>query len=198
MCHLHSFHDGITTTCYTQRALYLRRSSLRSQQGTATPHILPEWRKSIYVSVGFYPAHNYQPLFEFGGTRILPLVLPAEYVKILAQRLPSPVDAMCRNEGFVWRSEGKDFIIHSTKAYRTARFTHYKHWISLKLPELRTLQYIHHMIMNQLFMYTNALGDVHSYVNTTITSCDYIEPAPTASKSIIYRQLFDELKSPTY
>ena len=47
-------------------------------------------------------------------------------------------------------------------------------------------------------MYTEALGDVRAYVNTTMASCDYIEPPLTASKSIIYRQLFDELKSPVY
>ena len=47
--------------------------------------------------------------------------------------------------------------------------------------------------MNQLLICTEALGDVHAYVNTTMTSCNYIEPAPNASKSIIYRQLFDEL-----
>ena len=47
-------------------------------------------------------------------------------------------------------------------------------------------------------MYTEALGDVHSYVNAAMASCNYDEPAPTASRSIIYRQLFDELKSPVY
>ena len=47
-------------------------------------------------------------------------------------------------------------------------------------------------------MYTEAVGDVHTYVNTTIASCNYIEPTPTASKSIIYGQLFDELNSPVY
>ena len=51
------------------------------------------------------------------------------------------------------------------------------------------------MVKNQLFMYIEALVDVHAYVNTTMASCNYIEPAPTSS---IYRQLFDELKSPVY
>ena len=41
ICHLHSFHDGITTACYTQRILHLRRYSLRSQHGTATVRLLP-------------------------------------------------------------------------------------------------------------------------------------------------------------
>ena len=54
------------------------------------------------------------------------------------------------------------------------------------------------MVTNQFFMYTEELGDVHAYVNATLASCNYIEPNPTASKSIIYRQLFDEFKLPVY
>ena len=45
-------------------------------------------------------------------------------------------------------------------------------------------------------MYTEELGDVHAYVNTTMAFFNYIEPPSTAPKSIIYRQLFDDLKSP--
>jgi hypothetical protein len=85
------------------------------------------------VSVEFYPAQNYQQLVEFGGTRLVLLVLPAEYVNIVAESA-----------------------------------------------------YIFYMITNQMFMYTEALGDVHAYVNAAIASCNYVEPAPTASKSIIY------------
>ena len=42
------------------------------------------------------------------------------------------------------------------------------------------------------------IGDVHAYVNTTMTSCDFIEPPNPTSKSIVYRQLFDEIKAPIY
>jgi len=71
--------------------------------------------------------------------------------------------------------------------------------VSLKLNERRNLLYIFYMIMNQLLMYTEeALGDVHVYVNVAMVSSNYVEPAPTSSKSIIYRQLFDELKSPVF
>jgi len=129
-------------------------------------------KKSRYVSFGFYPAHNYQPLVEFGETRILPLVLPADYVYIVVERLPGLVEAMCWHERFVWRSEDKVFKMNSTGWYRISRFTHDKHWISLKLHEMRTLQCIFYMITNQLFMYTEALGDVHAYVNTTMTPCN--------------------------
>jgi hypothetical protein len=119
-------------------------------------------------------------------------------VNIVAKRLPGRIEPMCRNESFVWRSEYKVFRMHSTGSYSIAIFTHAKHWISLKLHELPALQYIFHMITSQLFMYTEALGDVHAYVNAAIASCNYIEPTPTSSESIIYRQLFDELQSPVY
>jgi len=87
----------------------------------------------------------------------------------------------CVGTNAVWRSEDKVFRINSTGSYRIARFTFDKHWISLKLHKLRNLQYIFHMITNQMFMYTEALGDVHAYVNAAMTSCNYAEPVPTAS-----------------
>jgi hypothetical protein len=52
------------------------------------------------------------------------------------------------------------------------------------------------MIRNQLLMYAEASGDVLSYVNAAMTSDNYIEPAPTAPPHVLYRQLFEELKSP--
>ena len=152
--------------------------------------------KSKYVSVGFYPAQNYQPLVEFKGNKLLPLLLAAEYVTILAERLADLVEAMCQNEQFQWRSEDKVFRVNSTGSYRVARFTLDKHWISFKIHELRNLLYMFYMITNQLLMYTEALGYVQAYVNDAMASDSYIEPAPTASRSIIYRQLFEELKLP--
>jgi len=50
----------------------------------------------------------------------------------------------------------------------------------------------------QLTIFTEAMGDIHAYVNTQMTSCNYVEPHITSFKSIIYRQLFDVLKSPVY
>ena len=152
--------------------------------------------KSRYVSVGFYPAHNYQPLVEFGGTRLLPLIPPVRYVNIVVERLPGYVETMCLNEHFVWRYEDKVFRMNSTGSYMIARFTLDKHWISLKLPELRSLQYIFYMTTNQLLRYTEELGDFQAYVNAAMASGNYFEPATTASKSFIQSQMFEELKSP--
>ena len=45
-------------------------------------------------------------------------------------------------------------------------------------------------------MCTETLSDVQSYVNAAIASDNNVEPAKTASRSVIYLQLFEELKSP--
>jgi len=94
------------------------------------------------VLVGFYPAQNYHRLVEFGGTKLLPLVLTAEYVTILAERLPGLVEALCQNEQCQCRSEDKVFRVNSTGSYRVARFALDKHCISFKLHEVRNLLYI--------------------------------------------------------
>ena len=73
------------------------------------------------MSAGFYPAQNYLPFFEFGGTRRLPLVLIAEYVNIVFERLAGLVETMCLNEHFCWRSLDKVFRMNSTESYRVAR-----------------------------------------------------------------------------
>jgi hypothetical protein len=52
------------------------------------------------------------------------------------------------------------------------------------------------MVRNQLLIYTEELSDVQSYVNAAMASDNYVEPSPTASAYIIYRQLFKEPKSP--
>ena len=106
------------------------------------------------------------------------------------------VETMCRNENLHWSSEDKFFKINSKGSYRIARLTLDKHWIFFKLHELKNPQYIFYMITNQLLMYTEALDDVQAYVNAAMASGKYVEPAPTASRSIIYSQLFEELKSP--
>ena len=80
--------------------------------------------------------------------------------------------------------------MNTTGSYRVARLTLDKHWFSFKIHELRNLLYIFYMIKNQLFMYTDALSDVQAYINAAMASETYVEPAPTASRSIIYRQLF--------
>ena len=35
--------------------------------------------KTRYVSVGFYPSRNYQPLVEFGGPKLKPIILTHQH-----------------------------------------------------------------------------------------------------------------------
>ena len=53
-------------------------------------------------------------MVEFGGTGLLLLELAAEYVAVLAERMPGLVEVMCQNEEFQWRSEDKLFRVNST------------------------------------------------------------------------------------
>jgi len=52
-----------------------------------------------------------------------------------------------------------------------------------------------HVVQNQLNVYTVSLPDVLVYVTVALTSTNYVEPAPNASKHIMYPQLLKELKT---
>ena len=56
---------------------------------------------------------------------------------------------------------------------------------------MRNLVYLFYMIKYKLLMYTEALSDVEAYVNAAMAPDNYVEPAPTASRSSIYRQHFE-------
>lgn len=48
--------------------------------------------------------------------------------------------------------------------------------ITLKLPELRYLNNIMHIVQIQLALYNSALTDVMTYAMTALASTDFIEP----------------------
>ena len=50
-------------------------------------------------------------------------------------------------------------------------------------------------VHNQLTLYTNALPDVLKYVVTALSTTAYVEPESTASRHILHRQLFEQLKT---
>jgi len=50
--------------------------------------------KSKYVSVGYYPARDYQPLAEFGGTKKLPLLLNVQQLQTMAENIAALCDAV--------------------------------------------------------------------------------------------------------
>jgi len=73
---------------------------------------------------------------------------------------------------------------------------HGKH-IAFKLQDLRYLDNIMYIIVNQLKRYNNAQSDVMTYAMSAMASNDYIEPLPTYSKNILYPQPYEELKNLT-
>ena len=52
-----------------------------------------------------------------------------------------------------------------------------------------------HVVHNQLNSYIEALPDLMTYVISALSSATYVEPASTASRLILYPQLFEELKT---
>ena len=149
--------------------------------------------KTRYLSVGFYPTQNYQPHVEFGGPNIKPLILEDQHVTTLSECLPRICASMCDDEQFAC-SDGI-FRLTTTGSYRKARLYKDKHYITLNFQDLRYLNNMFHVVYNQLSSYIEALPDLMTYVISALSSATYVEPASTASRHILYPQLFEELKT---
>jgi hypothetical protein len=65
-----------------------------------------------------------------------------------------------------------------------------KNILALKFQELRNLQYMFHIVQNQLNLYITALSDLMTYVISALRSDTYVEPAANASNLILYPRLF--------
>ena len=153
--------------------------------------------KTKYISVGFYPSRNYQPLVELGSPKVTPIPITDSHVRTLAEHLPSPLDALWRNEFF--NVHDCDFCMHSASPYKTTLLStgakKNRRTIFLRLSEFRYLTYIFPLVQNQLAKYTEAMPDVMSYVLKALTSTTFIEPSPSANKDIFCYQFFEELKT---
>ena len=143
------------------------------------------------MSVGYYPARDYQQLAEFGGAKKLPLLLNAPQLQTMADNFAALSDALYRNEHYK-KTDG-NFKINTTGSYRVARVYLSKQYVTFTHEELRNLAYIMYMIQNQT-TYMAAMTDVIAYIGTVHSSSTYVEPSSTADKSINYYQLFEELK----
>jgi hypothetical protein len=77
--------------------------------------------KTKYISVGFYPGRNYQPMVEIGSPKSTPIILTHQHVKTLSQQLAAKVDALWRGE-FYNVLEG-DLAMHSISSYNTAELS---------------------------------------------------------------------------
>ena len=57
------------------------------------------------------------------------------------------------------------------------------------------MMYMFHVVHNQHIIYLRALSDVVTYARAAQQSTGYVEHATSASKSILYSQLYEELKT---
>ena len=153
--------------------------------------------KTKYISVGFYPARNYQPCVELGGPKSNPIVLTDQHVQTLAEHLSPQCEALLRCD-FYTVQDG-DLAMHTKSPYKTAVLSigDKKHRKStfFKLNDLRYLSYIFYIVQNQLKIYTEAMSDVMNYAVSALSSVSFVEPSANANKNILYYQLFDELKA---
>ena len=153
--------------------------------------------KTRYMSVGFHPAKNYQPLFEIGSPKQNPILLTDHHVQILAEHLTAQFDALWRDDFYNVRDG--EFTMPSSTPYKTAILTvgekKNRKSVFLKLQELRYLTYIFPIVQNQLTKHREAMADVMNYVLSTINSTAYVAPSPTAYRNILYYQLFEEIKT---
>jgi len=100
---------------------------------------------------------------------------------------------MCGNEQYVCKYGA--FRLNTIGTNGVARLYLEKQYISLRIADLPYLREMFHVVQNQLNEYTLCLPDVLSYVTVTLTSPNYVEPAPNSSKHIMYSHLFEELKT---
>ena len=111
--------------------------------------------KTRYISVGYYPSRNYQPLVEIGTPKQHPILLTDHHVSTLAEHLPAQADALWRDEFYTVRDA--DFSMHSATPYKTAILTldvkQNMKSVFVKLQELRYLTYIFPIVQNQLAKY---------------------------------------------
>ena len=149
--------------------------------------------RTKYVSVGFYPARDYQPLVEFGfvkKNKTTVLVLADQQVAALAAILPGVCESMCANEPYVHKDG--DFKV---TARGIARMYLHNRYINLTQNEIRHLSRIFHIVQKQLDVYVNAMADVLTYATAALSSTAYVEPSPCASRLVAYPQLYEELKT---
>jgi len=81
--------------------------------------------KTNYMSVGFYPSREYQPLVEFGAFRrggSKSLILTDEQFAALADFLPAIRDSMCvGGDRVIIKRESAIFCLHTPKRHGSAR-----------------------------------------------------------------------------
>jgi hypothetical protein len=109
------------------------------------------------MSVGYYPARNYQPFVEFGSAKKMPLLHNDQHLQTMALHITALCAALC-NEYYLGKDG--DFRMNTTGSYKVARVYLGKQYMSFTLDELRHLSYIMYIIRNQMTFYIAANADV--------------------------------------
>ena len=145
--------------------------------------------KTKYVSVGFYPARDYQPLVEFGAIRrggSKSLILADKQVAALADCLPAIRDSMCvGGDRVVIKCEGGNFRLQTPKRHGSARLFVGTEYLSLTQPDMNYLLRVFPILQQQLRDYIIALPDVLSYVTSSLASTSLVEPQANASTTFV-------------
>ena len=115
-------------------------------------------------------------------------------MRFLAEHLPRQITGLCANIHYACSDEA-ELRMNSTGTFRVARVYLGQKFISMKLHELRLLNYILPMVISQLNRNTEAMPDVMNSVTAALYSDTYVEQPFSANKNVLYYQLFDELKS---
>jgi hypothetical protein len=88
-------------------------------------------QKSRYVSIGLYPAHDYQVLSEFGGSRSQSITLTSQHVKTLAEHLPELYDAVYLGKRY--RYKDGEFKLQCSGTDSVVRLYLNKRFVTLKI-----------------------------------------------------------------
>jgi len=182
--------DGENSTAITRTQL---QSTLPERVLQRRVYFLnPERTK--FISLGYYPARNYDPCVEIGGLgRKKPVVLTTYYLSTLSQHLPKLFESVCANESYEHKE--MSFRLQTVGRNNVCKLTYDQNSITFKLNELNYLLAHIATFENQLSRYSIAQNDVILYVINALDSDVYVEPRPHASTYVLYDVLYDELKA---
>lgn len=156
--------------------------------------VLLEPRKTKNISLGYYPARDYEACVEFGEARKKkPVVLTTYYLPTLAEHLLKLYGSICVTESYIYKETS--FRLQPLGKNSVCKLTYDKKYFNFKLNELNYLLAIITVIENQLPRYSIAKNDVIFYATNVLGSDKYVQIRHEASTFVLYDVLYDELKT---
>jgi hypothetical protein len=146
--------------------------------------------KCRYVFFGFYPAHDYQVLVEFGGSRSHSITLTTQHANTPAEHLPELYDAVYL--GIRYRYKDGEFKLQCSGTDSVARLYLNKRFITFKDCDIRylicMLYIVHpskHNIQSPAMMWRMSSPRHQASLSNLSAFCGLI----------LYDQLFQEIKT---